>query len=120
MPTINPRNVIYKEVGYSYPTSANAKRFRMPNGCYTVSLLFRGVHDSGPYIGTPYMTAEAISAFTDQEAAEICAEKHPAKWAPWTKQGGSKKATECDISRGEITAVANALSTNERPALLHA
>jgi hypothetical protein len=65
-----------KSVSYFYPTSTNAKRFKMPEGGYSVSLT-----DFIP--GKDCVTTEAESGYATKDAAMKAADKLPHEWASW-------------------------------------
>ena len=65
-----------KCVDYSYPTSTNASRFKLPKGCYTVNLTTIG----------PKCTTHAMAAFPTKDEAIAYAESMPNEWASWAKK----------------------------------
>lgn len=64
--------MIYKSVGFAYPTSIDAKRFnRYKTGCWVVEL--RKAGEGG----------ESISAFDTKQEAIAFAEKMDQAWCPF-------------------------------------
>lgn len=73
MHTNTVRNDTTKEVGWSYPTSDNAKQFGFyKTGCWTVSLAFT------------MFPPKAVKAFASESDATVFAESLPHEWSTHT------------------------------------